>query len=1454
MKKVILFFSILFLSATFTFGQLTATLGVSELGPGVPAGQVTTSVTVDDIGGGDNFGTFQIYLLYDPAVLTPTNVNFTNANLPFYEWTNNLTFAADEIILTWLSFTSGYTPTPGEELCTIDWDYTGDPDRSDITFNTEAKENMPELKAKGMTAVWTSFGGIYTLSFNHGGVGPDIDEEDLGIDDIIEPITGEDLTAAEPVTVAITNYGDNAQTGFDVNFSVDGGTAVTETVSATVNPGETYNYTFTATADLSAYGTYDIDACVILAGDVDPTNDCAMKTVENLEPANEDLGIDDIIDPVSGQDLTAAEPVTVAITNYGDNTQSGFDVYFTLDGGAAVTETVAASIDPGNTYNYTFTATVDLSVYGMYDIEACVVLPGDVDPTNDCAMKTVENMAPGLCVPIYTTGCSLGDGFTDFELEEISNMGSGCEDLNGVGWSQYLGLGPATLQQGATHTITMATGYDNNYVDVWIDFNDDLVLTADELVLDNFLMGTAGTFYTADITIPADAALGQHYLRARTNWNSEVLDPCDELAYGEAEDYYINVIEYIPPEDCENFDALTVGDYVALQLGGYWTTWSGTPGGADDALVTDVQSNSPNNSFVVDNAAIDVVLELGDAAIEAGAWLYSHYTYVPTGYSGYFNVQSDPAPGVAWVVEIYFDDGGTGSFIHDGTTETFDYTQDTWFMVEINFDLDADLAQIFFDGTLIYTFPTTNTIGGIDYFGANTGGTPGAYYDDVCFGDGVPITPLNPPLNLEASVSGSDVALTWDPPASDKANISQGSGMVIGNPVSEKDPFAKNEPIPSDAQFDLLFDFPVGVGGGEAGIETDGSFIYTSMWNGAGEFQKYELDGTWLETFTIAGAAGCRDIAYNGTYFYGGAASTTVFEMDFGAGTMVSTFSAPTDCRAIAYNEVDDAFYANNWGSNITKFDMAGANLGSFPVGPVGDSYYGMAFDNYSGGPFLWGYAQVGTTQNELVQIELPSGTETGVYFDVGSVAAVGTGIAGGLCIDGTVVPDFWTLIGTSQNVNIWGLELVAAGQLTYNVYRDGLMIGSTMNLNFNDNGLDPGIYEYYVTAVYPEGESQPSNSVTVTIEGTWEPPIPQNLEGPVEVYTNEDIVLTWDEIGGEEWIQWDQGVNNGSAVGLTNGGTFSCASHWLPDELTAYNGWTIEKISFFPSGDPDATFTIKVWVGAAGTTEVLSQDVTSFTIDQFNEVELTTPITINASQDLWFGYEVSHLAGTFPAGTDDGPAIQYSGDMITTGGAWESLYVLTSGALDYNWNIAALVTLGDGSTAPLGKEVEFAANDGSFQASPATGNTVKFIPTATKDFQGYNVYRDGSLLGFTVQTTYTDVVTAIGQYTYNVTSLWDEGESDFSNDWVVDVISGVNEHVFNSTELFPNPATDVVNVRSDYLITALTIYNHAGQEVAKEEVSGFNFQINTANYNAGLYLFQIDTEEGRISKRIIIE
>ena len=244
---------------------------------------------------------------------------------------------------------------------------------------------------------------------------------------------------------------------------------------------------------------------------------------------------------------------------------------------------------------------------------------------------------------------------------------------------------------------------------------------------------------------------------------------------------------------------------------------------------------------------------------------------------------------------------------------------------------------------------------------------------------------------------------------------------------ADKSPYSSNGVIPpSDVIFDLEFSYPVSVANGEAGIETDGIFIYTTQWSG-NTFNRYLLDGTYIGSFSITGVVNIRDLAYDGTYFYGSDASSALQQMDFTPynETLISTITAPTAVRAVAYDEDLDVFYGNNWSTNISCFDRFGVELYNFAVGPVGTDYYGLAYDNYCGGPnpYLWGYAHIGATNNELVQINLPTGVETGVTFDVGTLIGA-TQIAGGLCIADNIVPGEWSFVGLVQNEFIWGAEL----------------------------------------------------------------------------------------------------------------------------------------------------------------------------------------------------------------------------------------------------------------------------------------------------------------------------------------------------------------------------------------------------------------------------------------------
>ncbi len=55
---------------------------------------------------------------------------------------------------------------------------------------------------------------------------------------------------------------------------------------------------------------------------------------------------------------------------------------------------------------------------------------------------------------------------------------------------------------------------------------------------------------------------------------------------------------------------------------------------------------------------------------------------------------------------------------------------------------------------------------------------------------------------------------------------------------------------------------------------------------------------------------------------------------------------------------------------------------------------------------------------------------------------------------------------------------------INYNVYRDNVIIGTATDTNYLDNLTSYGTYDYYVTTLFDEGESEPSNTIIVVYEG----------------------------------------------------------------------------------------------------------------------------------------------------------------------------------------------------------------------------------------------------------------------------------------------------------------------------------------------------------------------------------
>ncbi len=354
---------------------------------------------------------------------------------------------------------------------------------------------------------------------------------DLGINNILQPENGI-LTNTETVEVSIRNYGTAAQTNIPLELRLDGSLLASETFTGSIAAGATATYTFSQTVDLSNSGqTYSIEVKTNFTGDEFVANDVFTKEITHL--LSNDVGFTEITAPESGSGLTN-ETITATLQNFGASDQSNFNVQYTINGGTAVVENFAGTIASEDEVSYSFTQTADLSALGTYTIVVSTTLAADQDAANNSATLIVENL---LCQP--SSDCSLGDGFTLVSVAEINNQ-SDCE-----GYGDFTDL-VANLAPGSTNEITFTTGYGDQHVKVWIDFNDDSVFAANEIVVQNFVIASGqgpGTFTaTANLIVPAGAALGSHRMRVKSNWDAAVPnDACAETSFGETEDYTANI-------------------------------------------------------------------------------------------------------------------------------------------------------------------------------------------------------------------------------------------------------------------------------------------------------------------------------------------------------------------------------------------------------------------------------------------------------------------------------------------------------------------------------------------------------------------------------------------------------------------------------------------------------------------------------------------------------------------------------------------------------------------------------------------------------------------------------------------------------------------------------------------------------------------------------------------------
>ena len=147
------------------------------------------------------------------------------------------------------------------------------------------------------------------------------------------------------------------------------------------------------------------------------------------------------------------------------------------------------------------------------------------------------------CVADNTFGCTDGDEITNVTFAGINNT-TGCAGDAG-GYNDYTTIS-GNVVTGSAYPITISTGtgggLTNEGVAVWIDYNQNGIFETTEYVYNSY-SGADPATYNGSITIPLTALTGTTRMRVRCEFNSAPIntDVCDDLSFGETEDYTINI-------------------------------------------------------------------------------------------------------------------------------------------------------------------------------------------------------------------------------------------------------------------------------------------------------------------------------------------------------------------------------------------------------------------------------------------------------------------------------------------------------------------------------------------------------------------------------------------------------------------------------------------------------------------------------------------------------------------------------------------------------------------------------------------------------------------------------------------------------------------------------------------------------------------------------------------------
>ena len=402
----------------------------------------------------------------------------------------------------------------------------------------------------------------------------------------------------------------------------------------------------------------------------------------------------------------------------------------------------------------------------------------------------------------------------------------------------------------------------------------------------------------------------------------------------------------------------------------------------------------------------------------------------------------------------------------------------------------------------------------------------------------------------------------------------------------------------------------------------------------------------------------------------------------------------------------------------------------------------------------------------------------------------------------------------------------------SYQIYLDGELINNDLSVPYfqHENLVDGQEYTTTVIPVYTDGAGYPKNYI-------WTKANCDDYAGAYDLkaeFVDNVGVVSWtlpaiykgDKSAKEgSWLHYDNGTY-AERIGLTYDGvnfeSFKWAIMFPASDIAQYAGQTMTKVALYDVESFDG----EVAIYEDGTTEpgtlLHSQEFSCAGTQDFYEITLNTAVELSGDKNVWVVF--TNINGAQPAagcadqGNANGRWIYYDGY------GWLDVMYVSMPA--FTWMIRAYIGEAD---------------------EPVISEVIGAI-----------LYRNGELLSpLVTEEEYHDADAQNGdEYTIRVVYSGQKDELHYFMTCPQSVtISNVavEENAINDIMVYPNPANAYLNIEAKNM-NHICIVNALGQVVYDKEIGSEKEIIDMTQYNGGIYLVRVTTENGVVVKQVSVK